>query len=86
MWNNSCKGKKEISINLVLLLNSLIALTLANVPNVSVLARILGCKVLPLPIKFLGLLFCAPFKAKFTWDTIIEKMERRLSRWKRLLI
>jgi hypothetical protein len=28
----------------------------------------------------------APFKAKFIWHTIIEKMKRRLAEWKRLYL
>jgi hypothetical protein len=35
-----------------------------NVPNVSGLARILGCRVSSLPLKYLGLPLGALFKAK----------------------
>lgn len=56
------------------------------VPNVSGLAHILGYRVSYLPVKSLGLPLGAPFKAKFMWDIIIEKMERSLVGLKRLLI
>lgn len=46
----------------------------------------MGCRVSPLPLKYLGLLLGAPFKAKFIWDIILEKMERRLFDWKRLYL
>lgn len=35
-------------------------------------------------MKYLDLLLAASFKAKFNWDAIIEKIERRLARWKKL--
>jgi hypothetical protein len=57
-----------------------------NLPNVDGLACIMGCRVSSLPLKCLGLLLGAPFKAKFIWDTILEKMERRLVGWKMLYI
>jgi hypothetical protein len=40
-----------------------------NVPNVSGLAHILGCRVSSFPMKYLGLLLGAPFNAKFIWYT-----------------
>jgi hypothetical protein len=46
------------------------------------MARIQGCKVLPLPMKYLGLPLDAPFKAKFICKIVIKKMERRLVAWK----
>jgi hypothetical protein len=49
-----------------------------NVSNVNVLARILSCRVAFLPQKYLGLPLDAPLKAKFIWDTIVEKIERIL--------
>jgi hypothetical protein len=59
---------------------------MGNVSNVSGLARILGCRLSSLPIKYLGLPLGAPFKAKYIWDSIIEKMEKRLEGWKRLYL
>ncbi len=40
---------------------------------------ILACEKMGLPLG-------ASFKAKFIWDTIIEKMERRLVGWKRFYL
>jgi hypothetical protein len=57
-----------------------------NVPNVNGLAHIMDCRVSSLPIKYLGLSFGAPFKAKPIWNTIIEKIERRLEGWRRLYL
>jgi hypothetical protein len=50
------------------------------------LVRILGCRVSSLPLRYLGLHLSAPFKAIFIWDTILEKMEKRLAYWKRLYL
>jgi hypothetical protein len=41
---------------------------------VSRLACILGCRVSSLPIKYLDLPLGVAFKAKFIWDSIIEKI------------
>jgi hypothetical protein len=43
--------------------------------DVAGLARIFGCKVSSLPMKYLGLPSRASFKPKSIWDGIIEKME-----------
>lgn len=52
------------------------------VHNIGKLANILGCKVLPLPMKYLGLLLGTPHKSEAMWDGVNEKKERRLARWK----
>ena len=57
-----------------------------EVHNVEDLALILGCKVAPLPMKYLGLPLGAPFKAKSIWNPIIERMEKHLVGWKRLYL
>jgi hypothetical protein len=41
--------------------------------------RILGCKVLSLSMKYLGIPLGASFKAKPIWNDIIEKVERCLA-------
>lgn len=51
---------------------------MGNVPNVSSLARSLGGRVSSLPMKYSGLPLGTKFKAKFIWDSIIEKIERKL--------
>ena len=53
-----------------------------EVPCIGELADILGCKTSKLPMKYLG----AKFKAKDIWNSIVEKMERRLAGWKRIYL
>jgi hypothetical protein len=43
--------------------------------NIEGLARILGCMVSSLPMRYLGLLLSASFKGKPIWNGIIEKVE-----------
>jgi hypothetical protein len=52
--------------------------------NVEGLAKILGCKVSYLPMKYLGLPLGASFKAKPIWNGIIEKVKCFLAGWKLL--
>jgi hypothetical protein len=56
---------------------------IGNDNNIEGLARILGCGVFSLPMKYLGLLLSASFKAKAIWGDIIEEIECRLVDWKR---
>jgi hypothetical protein len=50
---------------------------LENVDNVDGLASILGCGVSSLPLKYLGLSLPlrVSYKAKYVWDSVIEKIE-----------
>lgn len=52
-----------------------------NVDNVAGLARILGCGVASLPLKYLDLPSGAPYKAKHIWYGVIEKIKCWLSSW-----
>ena len=54
------------------------------VPNILLLEDVLGCKQASLPMKYLGLPLGAHFKDRSIWNTILEKMERKLAGWKRL--
>ena len=54
--------------------------------NLNVLARVLCCKVGSLPMIYLGMPLGAHYKDSSIWNPIIEKMERRLSGWKRLYL
>jgi len=47
-----------------------------NVDQVERLARILGCGVATLPVKYLGLPLGASYKAEHILDSVIEKIER----------
>lgn len=51
---------------------------MGNVDNVVKLANILGCGTSFLPLKYLGMPLGASYKAKSIWDSIVEKIERRL--------
>jgi hypothetical protein len=54
--------------------------------DVEGLASILGCRVASLPMKYLGLLLGAHYKASTIWSGIIEKIEYRLAVWKMLYL
>uniref|UniRef100_A0A2N9FN40 Reverse transcriptase zinc-binding domain-containing protein n=1 Tax=Fagus sylvatica TaxID=28930 RepID=A0A2N9FN40_FAGSY len=56
-----------------------------SVINVDGLAAIMGCKIISLPMNYLGLPLGVNFKSKSIWDQILEKMERKLSGWQRVL-
>jgi hypothetical protein len=47
-----------------------------NVDNMGELTGIIGCWTSSLPLKYLGLLLGAFYKAKSIWDVIVEKIER----------
>jgi hypothetical protein len=51
------------------------------VDNLDELTGILGYGVSSLPIKYLGLLLGTLFKAKYIWDDVVGKIEKRLASW-----
>ena len=53
-----------------------------EVNNLVALANILHCKVGSLPMKYLGMPLGTSFKTTSIWNLILEKMEKKLSRWK----
>ncbi|XP_065630259.1 uncharacterized protein LOC136067847 [Quercus suber] len=57
---------------------------MGGVPNFELLVVALGCKQGSLPMKYLGLPLGAKCKDKAIWNPIIEKVEKRLARWKRM--
>ena len=57
-----------------------------GVENLNVLVRVLCCRVGSLPMTYLGMPLGAHYKDSSIWNPIIEKMERRLSGWKRLYL
>ena len=57
-----------------------------EVNNLVALARILQCRVGSLPTKYLGTPLGTSFKAASIWNPILEKMEKKLSGWKRLYL
>ena len=59
---------------------------IGEVNNLDALANILQCRVGNLPTKYLGMPLGTSFKIASIWNPILEKMEKKLSRWKRLFI
>uniref|UniRef100_A0A2N9GDX6 Reverse transcriptase domain-containing protein n=1 Tax=Fagus sylvatica TaxID=28930 RepID=A0A2N9GDX6_FAGSY len=57
-----------------------------SVPNLEDLAGIMGCKIIQLPMTYLGLPLGANFKSKSIWDPILEKIERKLSGWQHMYL
>ena len=57
-----------------------------GVHNLEALVGLLGCGQSSLPLKYLGLPLGAKFKDSTVWNHILERMERRLSGWKRLYL
>ena len=56
------------------------------VPNLRVLADIMGCRIGSLPMSYLGMPLGANFKSKAVWNSILEKMEHKLAGWKSLYL
>ena len=54
--------------------------------NLDTLANILSCSVGNLPMKYLGMPLGTSFKTASIWNPILEKMEKKLSGWKRLYL
>ena len=57
-----------------------------EVGNISDLAGILRCRVGSLPMKYLGMPLGTSFKTASIWNPILEKIEKKLSGWKRLYL
>ena len=57
-----------------------------EVNNIVALANILQCRVGRLPMKYLGMPLGTSFKSAAIWNPILKKMEKKLSRWKRLYL
>ena len=55
-----------------------------EVGNLHALACVLCCRVGSLPMNYLGMPLGAHYKDPLIWNSIQEKMERRLSGWKQL--
>ena len=57
-----------------------------EVRNIQSLANILQCKVGSLPMIYLGMPLGSLHKTTSIWNPILEKMEKKLSGWKRLYL
>ena len=53
-----------------------------EVPNIHILAEILGCRIGSLPMTHLGMPLGASHKSPIVWNPILEKIERKLAGWK----
>lgn len=53
-----------------------------EVQQVQGLASILGCRIDQLPTTYLGMPLGSKHKALEIWDGILERTERRLTKWK----
>jgi hypothetical protein len=69
----------------ILVNNSKIVL-IGDMGDVEGLASILGCKVVSLPIIYLGLSLGASYKDSTILNGIVEKIEYQLAGWKRLYL
>jgi hypothetical protein len=76
----------EVDSGLKINLAKSMLVPVGNVVNMDDLAGILGCGVSSLPLKYLGLLLGAPFKAKFIWDDVVGKIERWLASWQMMYL
>ena len=59
---------------------------IGEVPNVHVLAEILGCRIWSLPVTYLGMPLGAFHKSPTIWKPILEKIECKLARWKKMYL
>ena len=59
---------------------------MGEVGNIGDLASILRCRVGSLPMKYLGMPLGTSFKTASIWNPILEKIEKKLSGWKRLYL
>ena len=57
-----------------------------EVPNVHVLAEILGCRIGSWPMTYLGMPLEASHKSPIVWNSILEKIERKLAGWKKMYL
>jgi len=57
-----------------------------EVPNVHVLVEILGCQIGSLPMTYLGMALGASHKSPTIWNSILEKLERKLAGWKKMYL
>ena len=59
---------------------------IGEVPNVHVLAEILGCRIGSLPMTYLGMPLGASHKSPTVWNPILERIECKLAGWKKLYL
>ena len=57
-----------------------------KVHNIQSLANILQCRVGNFPMTYLGMPLGTLYKSPSIWNPILERMEKKLSGWKRLYL
>ena len=73
----------EVSSRLKINLDKSALIPMGAVENVNALATELGCRTGSLPSTYLRLPLGAPHKSVAVWDSIEERMHKRLACWKR---
>jgi hypothetical protein len=63
-----------------------VVVSVGVVDNVGALAKVLGCSISSLPLRYLGLPLGSQFKDKASWNGVVEKTTRSLSSWKRMYL
>ena len=94
-----CDASREQSFSIRLVLTCFQAFTglkvnvgkseivpIGEVSYIQTLANILQCKVGSLPMLYLGMPLGTSYKTAFIWNPILERMEMKLSGWKRLYL
>jgi hypothetical protein len=87
LWNLRClllcfEAVSRLKINLV----KSVIVPIGEVEDAEGLSRIFGCGVESLPLMYLGLPLGAPYRDPSIWNKVIEKMESKLARWKRMYL
>ncbi|XP_075665589.1 uncharacterized protein LOC142635288 [Castanea sativa] len=59
---------------------------IGEVPNVHVLAEILGCWIRSLPMTYLGMPLRASHKSPTIWNPILKRIECKLAKWKKMYL
>ena len=59
---------------------------IGDVPNIHVLAEILGCRIGSLPMTYLDMPLGASHKSPTIWNPIFEKIKRKLAKWKKMYL
>ena len=59
---------------------------IGDVPNIHVLAEILGCRIGSLPMTYLDMPLGASHKSPTIWNPIFEKIKRKLAEWKKMYL
>ena len=59
---------------------------IGEVPNIQILAEILGCQIGSLPMTYLGMPLGTSHKSPTIWNPILEKIERKLASWKKMYL